>query len=577
MAKNKLIHHHILPFAYSSSSRRLFLKSSVGYIALPFIASLLPKVAWGADENEALYRRMVFMINQDGSHYLDSIPRNVAYQNKGNGVMAGSLANAQLGPIYNNDFQNLRNKLSIIMGLSAQTGANHSNSTPLAASFSGYQKQSSGFAVNGSFSLNPDSIDTILSNKIYSSNHPALLKCIRFSGGYSYSRYNKSEVLNGVPQYSSMGSISEGAARKLLMDNSIFSSSSVQTSGFKAAAVELTGTELENEQRRYVLERALASLSLTKKSGKISANAKSKISDYQEMLAAVRDGIPQLSTTPVEPEPTLPTEPETPNQPPATGGEVPTGTPDPIRSCNNVPTNSDVYKDRANIICAALACGATRLAVTGLPSNHSFAHEAGNPSGRDRQKDFLRNTVLTSGAYLMSLMDQIEEGNGNTLLENSAVLMTSTIGNSASSPHNGHSMRVIVGGGLNGKLRMGEAINFQDTSYTILNNAQQKHTSQGERGDIGLEQVKYAGRPYNELLITFMRAFGLNQSDYSVNGAKGYGQYHIEEIPGEQYWYVKHLQKNKPDHVQYKVMAYMKNRFLPGYNRDSVLSYYYKG
>jgi|GEM_PF-2720290 len=556
MGKNKLkkiiIEHESLPIVYNALTRRLFVKSSMGLLAIPLIASLLPRESWASVEEENAYRKAVFMANQDGSNFLDAIPRNVNYQQVAAGVKAGSLNNAELGPIYNGSFNNLKSKFSILTGLTCAAAVNHCKSAALAASFSGFIRTKDGHDINGLRSDFPYSIDVVLANHIYGSGHPQNLKVLRMGTARSYN--GSSATSNGWTNYGAVSTISTAAARSLVL-GSKSSSTNTTTPPSSGGNNEPTEAEKNNNKKRMVLERVLASISSTKSNANISVGAKSKIDNYQQLLAQIRDAIPTGEEN-------------------NGGGTVVTPAPS-TRTCGEFNVSSDSQKARADIIAAALACGATRLATMSMNSNHSMAHAGDSVTGRDTQKDFLRNNSLPVGAYLMGLMDQVTEANGNTLLENSCVLMTSDNGSSATSPHNGHSMRVLVGGGLNGKLRMGEAIDYSKTGTEFLLNGERSKCSQGSRGSTGIEQVRYGQRPYNELLITIMRSFGLRQSDYSFGGRKGFGQYHIDEVAYKHLFEKKLVRPSKPTALANRIQVYMKN-FLKGYNRDTTLSYYLK-
>jgi hypothetical protein len=70
-------------------------------------------------------------------------------------------------------------------------------------------------------------------------------------------------------------------------------------------------------------------------------------------------------------------------------------------------------------------------------------------------------------------------------------------------------MPVILAGGLGGKLRTGHFIDYRQKPLRKL----------ATTGNT------YAGRPYNELLVTLLQGMGLGPADYQKLGRKGFGTY----------------------------------------------------
>lgn len=526
MGKNKikklgLIEHENLPIVYNPVSRRMFLKASSGFLAIPFIASLLPKAAWSQAANENAFRKAVFMVNRHGGHWIDARPSGVQYADVGNGVRAGNLNTAQLGPIYSSGYNNLKSKVSVLMGLMTAGGIGHVNATALAASFSKDRNFSDGRRdLNEVSSYFPDSIDTVLASKIYPSNHP--VKVLRFGGSHCYADQRP------------VSGITINAAYTLIMNNLVVPATPTAPTG-------PTDAQLENLRRRYILERTLSSISDVRASGKISDASKARIGDYQEMLAGVRDNIPSTITA-------------TPPPAPAAA------------SCGNLtlPAQGDTQRNlraQADLILAALTCGVTRLAYMSLPAEHEYVHRVSDGAARQQHRDYLRTTTLDVGQYLMNRMDQVSESNGKTLLDNSCVLITSDLGGSKFDNHTGLDMRVMVGGSLNGKLQVGKAVDYQIPSEVIVRSGTQ------------MEQNVCAGRMYNELLISIMRGFGLQQSDYARGGRRGFGDYHLDELPHGSYIFNLVLSGNR-DASQKAVLNYIKEKGLRNYNKDTALPYF---
>jgi hypothetical protein len=110
-------------------------------------------------------------------------------------------------------------------------------------------------------------------------------------------------------------------------------------------------------------------------------------------------------------------------------------------------------------------------------------------------------------AELLRAMDAIPEANGKTMLDNSLVVVTSDMSTSVIGEHPGVDAPFLLAGGLGGKYRMGELIDYSDPSHL-------------------LRSVKdhdwYAGPPHNELLVSIARGFGLGESEW---GGGGFGRY----------------------------------------------------
>ena len=571
MGKKSVINHDQLPIVFEPNSRRMFLKSAMGLIAIPFIESLLPRRAWANTGSENAYKRAVFVVQSHGGHFLDALPQNVNFSEVASGVRAGSLQGATLGPIYNSDFQNLRSKLSVLTGLTLISGSGHNDASALACGYTGYQNTNKGINTTGVLSLFPASIDTVLAQHIYPNGFPEINKVLMF-GRNSFAPHSY-KTADGNRSYKALNGISLDAARSLFIKEIIVPNQglTLQTAPVNRSlsSTEFSSPDVKNASRRHLLETALKSISMTKKSPKLSASAKARISDYQEMLNEVKNSIPVASPTPDST-----TGPGTESAPTPGPGPAPSVSTPPIASgqCGLGSTSGDSKKAEAEIIVAALACGSTRLATMSLSSDHTMAHNCMG-GARDSHLKYMRDTVLPPAAHLLKLMDQIKEANGNSLLENSAVLITSNLSTSAMGAHHGHAARVMVAGGLNGSLRMGECIDFSNRSVEFLSSGNQKRLSNSAGYSNGMDLVKFGHRPYNELLISIMRGFGLSQSHYSIGGQKGFGQYHMNEVHRPDLQKTKLFAKDIPLSTQ----EYFKKHFYDnGYNRDTALTYYLK-
>jgi hypothetical protein len=182
-------------------------------------------------------------------------------------------------------------------------------------------------------------------------------------------------------------------------------------------------------------------------------------------------------------------------------------------ACDKVPlaaatTNEEEYRNHFKLATAALACGITRvvsIAMMDYKSTGYHGEEYHDHRQADSRRVAQRGWQAKRLAELIRGLDAITESNGKTMLDNSVVYFgTDSIWN-----HRVVDMPVLLAGGLGGKLKTGYFIDYRQKPLRKLNTF----------GNT------YAGRPYNELLVTLMQALGLDPSDYQKFGKKGFGTY----------------------------------------------------
>jgi len=541
MAKNKLdkkverfIEHEQLPVVFDSLTRRMFFRNSMGFFAIPLMIGLLPKKVLAQGVDDSIFRKAVFMLNRHGGYWLDTKPSGVNYSQVANGVKAGSLNGATLGGIYSNSYNSVQNKLSVLMGLDSPGACGHTMATSLAGSYANFRSATVRDKLNETTSINRNSIDVLIANKIYANSHP--LKVLRF-GGTTHCFQNGANV----------GGISVGAAYDKIISNLGATSSSSNGGGSGGAPDD--SVNYPQRRRKFLLETILSGISQTKNSSRIRDQAtKTTVGDFQDLLSQIKNSI-------VIPEPG-----EAPNEPAQPIGQACT-------SIDRPDGNGD--RAKADLMVAAFKCGVTRLGYIGLPYEHGYVHNVHQLTNRNAHKNYLRNS-LDVGGYLMSQLDNFTDANGKTMLENSCVLVSSDLASSKFDNHTGVSMRVLIGGGLNGKLRMGQAIDYEGNGTRLVRRGTNAQIAIGG----GMPEDVYAGRVYNELLVSILKGFGLNQSDYAHDGRSGFGHYHVSEVATSSVIHNLHLSR---DETQLALNNYMKNVYLKNYNRDSTLPYYYTG
>jgi hypothetical protein len=186
-------------------------------------------------------------------------------------------------------------------------------------------------------------------------------------------------------------------------------------------------------------------------------------------------------------------------------------------------------------IAAAIKCGITSIATlefthwsdnsfynkafSGLPNmhHHDMSH-AGEEAGLQTLRQFWANNVAT----LLDLLDVVEDpSTGKTFLDNSIVMWGSE--NHEGQTHAEVDMPVTIWGSAGGYLKTGRLLDYRDYN---------KPTSNVGYAGYCCNKKYYHGRPYNELLITLLQAYGLQPADYETSGKLGFGDYDYDVPSG---------------------------------------------
>lgn len=533
--KKKYVYDDRLSTGYSFLSRRLFIRYLGGWVAIPLLPSLLPKQSQAAVLDENAFRKAFFAVARHGGHPFDADPVGVNYQQVAPGILGGSLQNANLGLYYNQDYNDVKDKITVIRGLDIMTMNSHNYATPLAGSAYVPLSDTVGGAVPYERkSVFQDSIDVILSKskKVYSSTPQVPILRVSASGGgsdsHSIENYHNTRTLKDY-----------NTALDLVRSNII-----IENNGGNVNSGP-TEMDLANERKKKIIDHALLTLNATQKKGMIGREDKVKLDQYQTLLETLRERVPASGEGggPVI----------------TSGGEM----------CKNIPTNGrDQGEKMAQLIVAAFSCGVTKIAYMLLPTGsdafHKSVHGNNLQVNRDYTTKHLKEEGLPAAGYTMKLMDQVTEANGKTMLDNSICLVTSELAG-ARPRHHSMNMRVLLGGSLNGKLRTGMALDYMDHRFSSVWGKVQGDTS---------GKMVSPGRLYNELLISIAKGFGLTESEYQRDGRKGLGTYECAQTQKFCAYISKHVNmdfgRKLADHIQ-------KNILDKGYNKDSTLPYYYKG
>jgi hypothetical protein len=180
---------------------------------------------------------------------------------------------------------------------------------------------------------------------------------------------------------------------------------------------------------------------------------------------------------------------------------------------------SALHKAMIRMEVAALACGTTKIAMHGIMHSgdvadsrwHEYAHggeSTVNPiTGRYYLSEYSKFS-MDLVAYFLTELDKIQESNG-TLLDNTFFIYGNEDGTGS---HEHVDLPVLVAGDK-GKLLTGYFIDYRSRPLASLT------------GYIKQRQGLYAGRPYNNLLVTAFKSLGLNPDDYQKFGELGFGRH----------------------------------------------------
>jgi hypothetical protein len=169
---------------------------------------------------------------------------------------------------------------------------------------------------------------------------------------------------------------------------------------------------------------------------------------------------------------------------------------------------------------AALACGTTKIVMHGLASyGPSFPEESDLKwheicHANDARALAASKWHAEKFAELVKKLDAVTEADGNTLLDNTVVIYANE---DCTGGHFLMDMPIVVAGGK-GKIKTDLYIDYRNLSDRV--------TSTPFGDSSGAWRSFFYGRPYNNLLITALRALGLTESDYKkYPDQDGYGGY----------------------------------------------------
>lgn len=170
------------------------------------------------------------------------------------------------------------------------------------------------------------------------------------------------------------------------------------------------------------------------------------------------------------------------------------------------------FSNYIDTMVAAMACDMTRVCIISIRLfGHDHALSHGNPFDRANQLQYIANTnkIVKIVKEFATKMNSVTESNGKTMLDNSILFWGSE---DAEGPaHRCESMPAVSFGSAAGNMKTGYYMDYRQRPFFRIAN-------QGSYAPVG--------RSYTQLLITFMRALGLEASEYLPYGdGGGFGSY----------------------------------------------------
>jgi hypothetical protein len=122
---------------------------------------------------------------------------------------------------------------------------------------------------------------------------------------------------------------------------------------------------------------------------------------------------------------------------------------------------------------------------------------------------YMRGVVTPNIAYFLQQLDQIQDVNGATLLDNSVFYAGNEFGAvvPACCAHNQYDMGILVAGSGGGRLNPGYFIDYRS----------------GDCRSGSCQQTDNRTYFYPNFLVTLLNVMGLGSSDYEVAGQPGFG------------------------------------------------------
>jgi len=444
-------------------SRRMFLQgASATALAIPWLDSLQPSKARAQTQSRVRFVFMGHIFGRDLDYWY---PKDDPTQVSPDGVRYADLRSisGEMSHALGSAFDGVRGKLSILRGLDSLDFDNgHNFSQPLTASGTNPGTPSFGY-----------SLDAVLEESPKFNQVVTQVSALRTSPGVqentmSFSFTSKTSYGQIIPPY--------------------WSPKSVYDRFFNTELLEANQPTIE--RKRSISNRVYEDFKRITSSSRIGTNDKRRLDNYMSLLSSVEQRL-GLSNANCK-------------------ADAPA----------DVGDNATAHSAMIELEVAALACGLTSVITHSISqvsteaqadgtAHHNAAH--GNEANRSAtEQDVSQHAtydrwVLTRVAEMLSKLDAVDDGNGQTLLDNTFFLYANS---ESRGFHTFYDMPVLVAGGQ-GKLNLGYYIDFRPQPLRVVDEGQRL----------------IAGRPYNNLLITLFKAMGLETSDYQKFERVGFGTY----------------------------------------------------
>ncbi|PZR17401.1 MAG: hypothetical protein DI536_03505 [Archangium gephyra] len=489
-------------------SRRMFLRAAGGgLLTIPTLASLLPRSA-AAQVSGAPPLRFVMFTNEHGSNEgvffgaMKGRRANLNLENANGNALVPSVGHRALADLPGDvsyllaPFTPLKNKISVLRSLdiAGAEGGAHPMSFPSCGSGMG---PSGGGWFNNAGTL---SVDSLIARKIYgAANVPSTRRQLVLSPeynlefkrgqwverGYSSATFGLNSNWDGTTPYKRATRIAAVANTQTLMSKFVFDGGQ--------------GGATQGFDRRKILDRVYENYRRVSTDSRLSAEDRRKLEAYLSLVGELQnDSAPPSSHC---------ESPQLENEPVYIPNEGTAAEREAIEDLR--------IRNHIRIVAAAMLCDLTRVAAISVYAGSHTYHHTSNmfthtpTTNADAAKFWGKHLrIAKMVASLMTTMNSFQESHG-TLLDNSIVYWAQQYATlyTSGGAHSSHNMPVVIGGGAQGKLRMGQFMDFR--------------TSEGPTAS----SYRPRGVPLNNLLVTMMNCYGLSSTDYEVTSGQGMGAY----------------------------------------------------
>lgn len=461
---------------YNPINRRMFLQGVSGgcALAIPFLPSFARFAHAQANNSPPLRLAMMFgNFGRDMAEWYPNLPDNALMSAPGALYKPLSQIAKPLSYCLNSNFDPVLNKISILRGLDCMsTDGMHNASVPTTGS-----------------SISPSS----------NAGFGYAIDCVLEESGIFYTTQPRLSALRTCPSpersfsdfsnYSYSSKIKRGQMVRNVQWNpqTVFNSYLDAASSAKIAA--------KNGRIQSGVDAVLDDFNQAMRGRELSSEDKQRLDGYVTYIADLRREL----NVPIV----------------GCGFASPPGAP---------TVYSELHKAMIKMEVAALACGTTKIVMHSITQNgdapypglswHENVHATtldddtsarNSATGRTWSAEYCKYRMGLV-AYFLTELDKIQESNG-TLLDNTLFIY----GNEDSTGAHEHVDLPVLIAGAKGKFKNGYFVDFRPRPLYPLVKPR-------------IHQMLYAGRPYNGLLVSALKAFGIPANEYEKFGQIGFGR-----------------------------------------------------